>query len=122
MGVDYSTTIGYGVIVDDDRLPAILEQYSDGGYFDEESAAAFFEVEGFSHIEYDRIGNWMNGPTYAFFHLPRTRIRGDMYEIDGVHKFDNADLTGQELREFRILQELLDIDGLPTWVVSFNVS
>lgn len=124
MGVDYSTTIGYGIVVNEDSLPKVLLEYADGDWFGEEEGVAFLQAHGLDQIAYDKVGNWMSGPTYVFFHLPRTRTHGNEYELDGIHKFNNIDLSNEESSQFVRLRNLLNMgeDGQPTWIVSFNVS
>lgn len=122
MGVDYSTTVGFGIAIDDRDLPQVLKDIAE--YVDEEHIIPWLKENGFTRIDYDKIGNWMSGPTYIFFHLPRTLIHGGLYEMEGVHYFDNIEMYPEEEQQFRRLTELLggtEIDG-PRWLVSFNVS
>lgn len=122
MGVDYSTTVGYGIAIDDRYLPDALKAIADGEWVDEKHIVLWLQENGFVHIAYDKVGDWMSGPTYIFFHLPRTHIHGGLYDMEGVHKFDNIKLANEESAEFNKLQRLLNLDEWPTWIVSFNVS
>ncbi len=126
MGVDYSTTVGYGLYGSDkvEHVPAALKKHMDNEYLGEEHMTEFLSEHGFDLIECSTIGNWMSGPTFWFFCLKRTYLHFDHYDQDGVHTFETPDLSVQEYVQLGRLRELLGgtpID-VPKWVVAFNIS
>jgi hypothetical protein len=126
MGVDYSTTVGYGIYGSDktEHVPAGLKKHMDGNYLGEEHMLEFISENGLDLIEGTTIGNWMSGPTFWFFCLKRTYLHFDHYDQDGVHTFSTPRLSAKEnfqLERLRVLLGGTEIDN-PQWVVAFNVS
>jgi hypothetical protein len=122
MGVDYSTTIGYGFVFDEDDLPNVLEALGkEDGYVGEEHVEPWLAENGLSLLEYDKVGDWMSGPAYILLCLKENHLRMGVYDRDGVYKMGNPTLSQEQRNQLGRLRYLLGAED-PQWVVSFNVS
>lgn len=122
MGVDYSTTVGYGFVFSEDELPPALESLKDGDYLGEEHIIPWLEEHGLDRIEATTVGNFMCGETFIFVYLKKTYLRFGIYDADGVHKMGTPAITTAEQFQLNRLRVLFGTTDYPQWVVSFNVS
>lgn len=119
MGVDYSTTLGYGITIDE--IPSFIstEEWPDDFEIEE-----WLDRNGFYHIEYEKCGNWMSGEHIHLFYLTGTHQRLDWRCDEGVKSFDSPEITPESGIEFKRLCEELGLawpDSL-AWKLIFNVS
>jgi hypothetical protein len=122
MGVDYSTTVGYGFVFKEDELPPALKALADGDYLGEEHVQPWLEENGLDLLTTATVGNFMCGETFILLCLEDTYQRFDIYDAEGVHKMSVPLTSGQEQTQLYKLRGLLDTADLPEWVVAFNIS
>lgn len=67
MGIDYSTDIGYGIAIAEDKLPEALRPFKDNPYEDGD-LPAWLADKGFDHVGYVYAGDHMSGTCYFFFY------------------------------------------------------
>lgn len=119
MGVDYSSTIGYGVTVEE--IPAVI---STDEYADEPDVLAWLDENGYSLIDFDSCGNFMSGEYIHLFSVKGTTQRVSPMYDEGVVSFDNPEVPALAVQQ--LFQLCLTL-GLPWpssvgWKLIFNVS
>jgi len=122
MGVDYSTTVGYGFAFPEDELPKVIKDLADGDYLGEEHLAPWLASHGFDLLDAVEVGDHMNGDTSILLYLDKTYLHFGVYDAEGVHKMGKPDLTAEERSQLYRLRKLLGTTDHPQWIVSFNVS
>lgn len=118
MGVDYSSTIGYGVTVE--KIPDVI---STDKYADEPDVLEWLDENGYSLLDFDSCGNYMSGQYIYLFSIKGTtqRVR-PMYD-EGVVSFDDPEVSADAQEQLSRLCETLDIPlSDVAWKLILNVS
>jgi hypothetical protein len=118
MGVDYSATVGWGLVVDE--IPSSI---SPDKYVDEWDVQKWLEGR-YEHIVFRQCGDLMNGEYVNLFALRDTVKTLDYRLEEGYISFDDPGLTAESGFEFRKLCGFLEVpwpDAL-SWKLIFNVS
>ena len=119
MGVDYSTTLGYGLTIEEEKFAKIsgIEDY-----IGEEELTDWLSENNYSFIEAETCGNFMSGETYVLFAYKGTVRRVDPRYDDGVKSFENPLFHECEIEEMNLLSLQLGNTKPVSWKMIFNVS
>jgi hypothetical protein len=111
MGINYSTTVAYGIAVKSDV------------YVDEEDSAKWFEENGFGLLDFEVAGNLMSGEYVHLYYIKDYHMAADMRESEGVVEFESPSLSYEEAEQLNrmclLLGQSQDKIG---WKLVFNVS
>lgn len=129
MGVDYSSTVGYGFAIPEAEIEPLAEKL---GY---EGSEWGFDVWEFGHwltqnnsLAYDHVGNLMGGEDIYLLILASASAQTADYRYDaGLIKFGEIEITERDHRELeevydRLYGEGAHKDGYIGWMLAMTVS
>lgn len=123
MGVEYSTTVGYGFALKEEELGWLIlksREKSGDEYFCSDDIEAALKDEGYS-IEVSEEGDYMSGDTYYLFYDKSHYHRlSPYYEYDVHINLTDVDTNSDTVLELYRLAARFDIK--PGWHVFNNVS
>lgn len=117
MGVDYSTTVGYGIVLE--GLPSFMDVDDFEPEIDK-----WLKENKFEHIEFHLCGDWMSGEFVYLFAVKGTVNHVDTRYSEGYVSFDEPTLTPEAGREVVMLCDALGLSWPidVAWKLIFNVS
>jgi hypothetical protein len=124
MGVDFSTTLGYGMAGGTEEWPAVIKELGDDQYGPEDYEVIDWLDERYPSFGFDISGNHMDGKTFWLFYLKGTEIVDFNYEnMNGLYEFNDIDLSPDQVRDLIGLRDELGLtlDSIG-WKLIFNVN
>lgn len=125
MGVDFSTTVCFGVLLDKNETPKALKHLRDDwGHIENYELDGWLTLHGYDLLSADTVGNYMDGDTRDLIRIKDVGLRFDIYgDADsGVHELDTTNVPSEGLKQLNQLSASLDLENRPTWIVAFNIS
>lgn len=122
MGVDFSTSVGYGLAVADDEASEYLkafEPHEDG------QIPEIMDTCGWNLIDYDYCGDWMSGPQVYFFYIKGTEnLHFEAAYADSIiTEFGESPVISTDaLVQLNEIAEHFGIEGRIGWKMIANVS
>ena len=120
MGVDFSSSIGYGIAPENDELP---DFFSDEYGIEPDLIDDWLKSRDFKYIKHATCGDSMCGETWELFYLDGTYVKSGTMDFKEFHiKFNTPEVSREARGEFLGFQALTGIREELSWHMFHNIS